>query len=444
MRKKIALFLTLCATVCTTAGMLTGCKSQETAGTEGQAAAPAEGTAAESSGGGSAEGEEEVVTIFHHIGEQAARDALDRVIAAVEEQNPGIKYEAQGIDFSQYDQMLKTKLASGDVPDLIMGRPKMYADLIAAGHIEPLTGQSFLSNISQEAMSSMEVNGEVYAIPTNVGGMGIFYNKAVFEENGVEIPKSHAELMEAGKKFEEAGIYPFAHGYKDAWPAQCEVQSDLYGYCLQQNPKMFEEIQAGQKKFADYPEFREVMVRTGERLSFESGDDFGTDCAQARAMLINGEAAMYVGGNWDIVEFINVNADDKIGFFATPNTSGSEPVQGLASDGCYMILSQSEHKEAAMKFIEFLSTPEGAMLTNTDGSNIPCSLEGDLSNLSPIVQDIIEIQKNGKVYNYEAEPIFTGQFDATFRKWQEEFAADPDRDVDTYIEKLDAQLAAIK
>lgn len=439
MRKKLALFLTLCTMV----GMLAGCGGQETAGTQAPAKEDGgvEETAADS---GNADGGTEVVTIFHHIGEQAARDALDRVIAAVEEQNPGIKFEAQGIDFSQYDQMLKTKIASGDVPDMIMGRPKMYADLIAAGHIEPITGQDFISNISQEAMSSMKVDGEIYAIPTNVGGMGIYYNKAVFEENGVEIPRSQEALMEACRKFEEAGIYPFAHGYKDAWPAQCEVQSDLYGYCLQQNPKMFEDIQAGNKKFADYPEFREVMERTAQRLSFESGDDFGTDCAQARAMLINGEAAMYVGGNWDIAEFINVNADDKIGFFATPNTDDSEPVLGLASDGCYMIMSQSKHKEAAMKFIEFLSTPEGAQLTNTDGSNIPCSLEGDLSSLSPIVQDIIEIQKNGKVYNYEAEPIFTGQFDATFRKWQEEFAADPERDVDTYIEKLDAQLAAIK
>lgn len=388
--------------------------------------------------------EEVVVTIFHHHDQQSDRDKLDKMIAALEEQNPGVKYEAQAIDYGQFMTMLKTKLAGGDAPDIIAGRPKEYLDLIAAGHLMPLTGQEFLNNVSQEALASMTVNGEVYGVPTNMGGMGIFYNRKVFEENGIEISKSHEALMEACQKFQDAGIYPFAHGYKDSWPAECEIQSDLYGYCLQQNPKMFEEIQAGEKTFADYPEFREVVQRTADRLSFESGDDFGTDCAQARNMLINGEAAMLVSGNWEISEFVALGVDDQIGFFATPNTDDDQPVLGLASGGSYLVTEQSEHKEEALKFIEFMASEEGMAIMNEGGTDIPCVLDGDLSSSSPIVRDIVEIAKNDAVYNYEAEGVFSGQFDATFRKWQEEFAADPDRDVDAYIEKLDAEIAAIQ
>lgn len=40
--------------------------------------------------------------------------------------------------------------------------------------------------------------------------------------------------------------------------------------------------------------------------------------------------------------------------------------------------------------------------------------------------------------------FFSGQYDATFRKWQEEFAADTERDVDAMIEQLDAEIAAIQ
>lgn len=127
-----------------------------------------------------AEEEKEVVTLFHHIGEEAARETLEKLIAGFEEANEGITIEEQGIDFSQYDTMLKTKLAGGDAPDLIMGRPKMYADLIRAGHIEPLTNEEFIKNVEPAALESMKVDGEIYAIPTNQGGMGIFYNKKVF------------------------------------------------------------------------------------------------------------------------------------------------------------------------------------------------------------------------------------------------------------------------
>ena len=78
------------------------------------------------------------------------------------------------------------------------------------------------------------------------------------------------------------------------------------------------------------------------------------------------------------------------------------------------------------------------------GYDIPCTTDMDTSKLSPIVLDIMDIEKNGKVYNYEAEDIFSGQYDATFRKWQEELAIDKDRDVDEMIAELDEEIAAIQ
>ena len=64
--------------------------------------------------------------------------------------------------------------------------------------------------------------------------------------------------------------------------------------------------------------------------------------------------------------------------------------------------------------------------------------------MSPIVQDFINIEENGNVYNYEAEEIFSGQYDETFRKWQEELAAETDCDVDAMIAQLDEEIAAIQ
>lgn len=391
-----------------------------------------------------ADSKEKTVTLFHHTGEEAGREVLADLISAFEKSNKGIKIEEQGIDFSQYDTMLKTKLAGGDAPDLIMGRPKMYADLIRAGHIEPLTDAEFLKNVEPETLESMKVDGDIYAVPTNQGGMEIFYNKKVFEDNDIEIPKSHEELMDVAKKLEDEGITPFAHGFQESWMAQCDLQSDLYGYTLQQNPTMFKDIMAGKKKFADYPDFKKCVQRTVDRLSFEGGDDFGTDASKARNMLINGEAAMLISGNWEISEFAEAGVDDQIGFFATPNTDDDQPVLGLAPDGCYMITAQSENVEEAKKFIEFLTTPEGAAIVNEKGYDIPCATNVDKTKLSPIVQDFIDIEENGKVYNYESEEIFSGQYDATFRKWQEELAVDTDRDVDDMIAELDDEIAAIQ
>lgn len=388
--------------------------------------------------------DETVVNIFHHIGEEDGRVKLESICELLSERNPGVKYEAQGIDYSQYGSMLKTKIAGGDAPDIIFGRPKVYADLIAAGHIMDLSDQDFLEHVDEAALESMKVDGKVYGVPTNMGGMGVFYNKEVFEENGVDVPKTHEELMEAARKFQDAGIVAFAHGFKEGWTAQCDIQSDLYGYCLQQNPTMFKDIMSGEKKFADYPEFRDVVQRNADRLSFVGGDDFGTDVNKARNMLMNGEAAMFIGGNWDIGVFQDSGMVEKIGFFPTPNNPDGDPIQGLASGGSYMIYSKTEHPEEAMKFIEFMASEEGMEMWNSKGTDIPCSADAATENVSPLVVDIMDIMKSGNVYNYESEDIFTGQYDSEFRSWQEEFAADPERDVDTYIQKLDETIAAIQ
>lgn len=391
-----------------------------------------------------ADEEEIVINIFHHIGEQEGREKLESICELLSERTPGVTYEAQGIDYSQYGSMLKTKIAGGDAPDIIYGRPKVYADLIAAGHILDLSDQEFVNNVSEAALGSMKVDGKVYGIPTNMGGMGVFYNKEVFEANGVEVPTTHEELMAAAQTFQDAGIVAFAHGFKEGWTAQCDIQSDLYGYCLQQNPTMFKDIMSGETNFADYPDFKDCIQRNADRLAFEGGDDFGTDVAKARNMLMNGEAAMFIGGNWDIGSFESAGMGETIGFFPTPNNPEGEPVQGLASDGSYMVYSKTEHPQEALKFVEFMASDEGMALWNGGGTDIPCSADAPTEGLSSIVVEIMDIMKNGNVYNYESEDIFTGQYDSVFRSWQEEFAADPDRDVDTYIEKLDAEFDAIQ
>lgn len=388
---------------------------------------------------------EVVVTIFHHIGEQSSRDVLKSIIAELEKQNPGVKYEEQGIDFSQYETMLKTKLAGGDAPDIIMGRPKQYGDIIKAGHIMDLSDQPFLDNVTATALDSMKIEGKVYGVPTNFEGMGVFYNKDIFEKEGLEIPTTHNEMITLADKLTEKGIIPFAHGFKEGWTAQCDIQSDLYGSTLAANPTMFKDIMAGNKNFADIPEFVEGVQRNKERISYSSGDDFGTDATKARTMLINGEAAMLIQGTWEIREIATLAPDANIGFFTTPNSNDPEKsLLGLASSGSYMITAQTAHAQEALKFIEFLTTPEGAALNNGDGTQISCVKSAATDQINPMALDVMEIAKTGKTYNYEAEDIFTGQFDATYRKWQEEFAADPKRDVDEYIKKLDKEIDAIK
>jgi raffinose/stachyose/melibiose transport system substrate-binding protein len=385
------------------------------------------------------------VSIFHHIGEQSGRDALQAILDKLNAENPAARYEQQGIDYGQYGDMLKTRIAGGDVPDIIYGRPLIYADLIRAGHILPLDGQPVLNKIQDSALASMVVDGKIYAIPTGLSTMGTFYNKKVFADNGVAIPKTHAELMAAARKFQAAGIYPFSHGFKDGWMAQADFQSDFYGAPLRDNPLFYADIIAGTKKFSDYPSLRESTQRYADRLSFEGGDDFGTDAATARANLLNGKAAMMVSGNWELSDFTAMDTNRILGFFTTPNNPNGDPILDIAPDGCYMIAARSPNQTEGIRFLEFLSSQEGAALINYNGTQLSVVKGASTDNVAPLTAEILAIADTGNTYNFEAQVIFSGERDAAFRAWQEEVSADPKRgNIDSAIERLNRDFAAIQ
>ncbi|PJF34568.1 MAG: ABC transporter substrate-binding protein, partial [Candidatus Thermofonsia Clade 1 bacterium] len=62
-------------------------------------------------------------------------------------------------------------------------------------------------------------NGEYYGVPWTWGAVGIFYNKALFAQAGIEkTPETWSEFIEVVKKLKAAGITPIALGERDKWP----------------------------------------------------------------------------------------------------------------------------------------------------------------------------------------------------------------------------------
>ncbi len=437
MKKKVALFLAAVLGVTS----LAACGSDS--GSSGtQASAQTAATSAETSKDAA---EKVVLKVFHFTNEEAGRTKMDKQFAAVTAKYPDITFDIQGIDFNQFPNILKTKIAAGDAPDIFQGRPAQFADLIKAGHVMAMDGQPFLGNVSPAALESMKVDGKTYSVGTVLEGMGIFYNKDIFTKYNITVPTTHSELIAAAEKLKANGIIPFAHGFKDGWTAQADFQSDFYGLPLSQKPEIYMDIVAGKTKFADYPEFKASLQRYRDRLQFSSGDDFGTDYAKSVSMLANGDAAMNIQGTWAISEYRKINKDANLGFFATPNSdTPGEAVLGLGASGTWLVSSQTKSPDAVWKFFEQLTSPEGAAIDTADGAVISAVKGAPTTGLDPLVVDVLKISDSGKVYNYEAKDIFTGQFDATFRKFQEEFAADKNRDVDAYIKKLDAEFDSIR
>lgn len=55
----------------------------------------------------------------------------------------------------------------------------------------------------------LNIDGRIYGIPAEIQANGIWYNKALFDQCGLEIPETYDELLNCCKVLRENGITPW-------------------------------------------------------------------------------------------------------------------------------------------------------------------------------------------------------------------------------------------
>ncbi|MEA5055068.1 MAG: ABC transporter substrate-binding protein, partial [Propionicimonas sp.] len=135
---------------------------------------------------------------------QAAIDAFNATDAGV---TVKLETRAQGTDG---DNIVKTRLATGEMTDIFQyNSGSLLAALDPAKNLVPLTGEPFMANVDDSFKTSVTQGGEIYGAPQgSATGGGILYNKKVFTDLNLQIPKTWAEFMANKAKIKAAGIDP--------------------------------------------------------------------------------------------------------------------------------------------------------------------------------------------------------------------------------------------
>ena len=104
--------------------------------------------------------------------------------------------------------------AAADYPDLFQswggGIMAAQAD---AGLLKDITADiaDWKDTINPGAMSIYKYNGKQYGVPWDMGMIGFWYNKALFEQAGITAPPATwEEYLAAVEKLQAAGIEPLA------------------------------------------------------------------------------------------------------------------------------------------------------------------------------------------------------------------------------------------
>ena len=147
-----------------------------------------------SSGNDESNGEEtikeetvEEVSLVMYSWRPEDREMYEKAIAKFQETYPHIEIDFQPYKSTEYNTILSNALISGDGPDIIQLRPYNGAKSIADNdYLVALDDLAGINNINEAYLDAARgTDGKVYGVPLSLNAGAIFYNKKLFEENGI-------------------------------------------------------------------------------------------------------------------------------------------------------------------------------------------------------------------------------------------------------------------
>ncbi|WP_454859724.1 ABC transporter substrate-binding protein [Promicromonospora soli] len=180
------------------------------------------GCTGQSAGGGDTD--DSTLTIWHYENEDSAMgQAWAEAIKIFEEENPDVTVDVEKQTFEQIQKNAKIVLTGDDVPDVMeFNKGNATAGQLAAqGLLNPLTDAATERGWDEKLTGSLATtatydeqglmgSGEWYGVPNYGEFVGVYYNKDMFAEHGLEVPTNLDELEDVLAAFKKEGITPLA------------------------------------------------------------------------------------------------------------------------------------------------------------------------------------------------------------------------------------------
>jgi raffinose/stachyose/melibiose transport system substrate-binding protein len=288
-------------------------------------------------------------------------------IQQFEKANPTIKIEQELLQDDPYRKKFQVYLASGELPDVYKSwcNVDFMTPVINGGFAAELNPKNYAGyGLAAGALDAYTFNGKLYGVPMYADTWVLYYNQDLFKKNNVKVPQTYDDLLAAAKAFRAKEIQPCAINGKDGWPLMFTFQQIQ----LRENGNQKLIYQACEKKTSFVKE--PVFLQTAQDLKTLYDAKFFQDgfasavYGMARSMFVQGKTAMYLMGSWEMGmgTDVNIPADIRKNIRATkfPVFKGKGNINDLIFriGGGYSVNAKSKYKDAAIKFVNFVTSPD--------------------------------------------------------------------------------------
>lgn len=381
------------------------------------------------------------IKIAHYMGNEVKLNCFNKIIEKYQSQNPHVTFDSQAISQTEYFTQLRTRIASDDVPDIMMGQPSQYPDIIETGYIMDLSNTELVKklNLTPADIGDCSYNGVLYALPLDFKTYGVIYNKDIFAKYGLKEPKTQDELDEICKILKDNGIDPWIRNYSNTTYPDIEVRG-IFWPLLMENGKYdaLEKLMSGEMKFADYPEFRKAMELWTRRLQYSRIDDYSNDISMGRQKFASGEGAMMYEGTWAYAQIAQFNPEVNYGMFPLPRDDGKPNQYCVQLDQIFMINGKSNHVDTTLNFMEFFLSPDIAGFWTAETLN-PSVVPGVKVDMPEVMRVAMNAKDTGNIAhagNFTQQ--LYGEFAVNWRNYLQAYCTEKVYDIDKLTNELQA------
>ncbi|MGW6513850.1 extracellular solute-binding protein, partial [Streptomyces niveus] len=270
--------------------------------------------------------------------------------------------------FGEAQNKFKNAAGSGSgAPDVIRSEVAWTPEFADLGYLAPLDGTAALKDEKDfvpQAAASTKYDGKTYAVPQVIDSLGIFYNKKLFKDAGVEVPKTIDELKTVSKAIKDktgkTGMY--LRGDDAYW-----FLSFLYG-------EGGDLVDAkGKTVTVDSPAGVKAMEVVKDLVDSGAAKTDATDgWENMQAAFKGGDVAMMINGPWAIADtYAGPQFKDKANLGVAPVPAGSAG-QGAPQGGHNLaVYAGSKNLDASYAFVEYMSSAESQAKITTELNLLP-------------------------------------------------------------------------
>ncbi|HGM5574971.1 TPA: sugar ABC transporter substrate-binding protein [Serratia marcescens] len=298
------------------------------------------------------------ITLRYAVWDRNQLPAEQEIAKRFEQANPDIKIEIELTPSAQYFVKLDSAAAGGVAPDIFWINMPYFVQYAKNGIMEPLASYIKdsglqLDDVVASSVKAYQYDGQQMAIPRDVDSIAVWYNKKLFDQAGVSYPTSDWSWDDLKNK-----ATALKSGLKGAaFPLVMDLSidgQDSYMNLLFQNgnhivPKDGQPTDIANDKSIWVYQQLQGMMKGGLMPSAQQMSEVKTE-----NIFQSNRAAMVYAGSWLAAPFANNPLiNDHIGVVMMPKI---ERQSGVAHSLAFAMSAKSAHKQAAWKYIAFMSS----------------------------------------------------------------------------------------